>query len=111
MGAVLPPDITYRPHLPLEVVTEGKLSSVQLERVIYAGQRHEQRLAEGERGGVYVGDGNSELAKAGYLLESSLIIGVRTDAAPFGYRSIMTCSESTRRDLNDLGVPIPLAPD
>ncbi|MDQ3256785.1 MAG: strawberry notch family protein, partial [Acidobacteriota bacterium] len=57
MAAVLPPDITYRPHLTPEIVTEGRLSTIQLERVIYAGQRHELRLPDGARGGFYVGDG------------------------------------------------------
>jgi P-loop containing NTP hydrolase pore-1 len=41
MAAVTPPDITYRPHLASEIVSEGLLSDIQLERVIYAGQRHE----------------------------------------------------------------------
>ena len=50
-------DISYRPHLPIDVVLDGKLSDIQLERVIYAGQRHEQRLPDGARGGFYVGDG------------------------------------------------------
>ena len=57
MAAVLPPEITYRPHLWREIVTEGRLSDIQLERVIYAGQRHEQRLPDGSRAGYYVGDG------------------------------------------------------
>jgi hypothetical protein len=43
MAAVLPPVVTYRPHLDPEIVRCGKLSDIQLERVIYAGQRHEQR--------------------------------------------------------------------
>ena len=57
MAAVAPPDITYRPHLAPEIVSEGRLSEIQLERVIYAGQRHEQRLPDGSRGGFFVGDG------------------------------------------------------
>jgi len=57
MASVTPPNATYRPRLPLEVIIEGKLSIIQLERVIYAGQRHEQRLPDGARGGFYVGDG------------------------------------------------------
>jgi hypothetical protein len=51
MASAAPPNITYRPHLPLEMVTEDKLSTIQMERVIYAGQRHEQRLADGARAG------------------------------------------------------------
>jgi len=57
MAAVTPPDITYRPHLATEIVSEGRLSDIQLERVIYAGQRHEQRLPAGARAGFFVGDG------------------------------------------------------
>lgn len=57
MAAVVPPVITYKPHLPLEAVTESRLSLAQLERIIYAGQRHEQRLLDGGRAGFFVGDG------------------------------------------------------
>jgi predicted RNA methylase len=57
MAAVVPPDITYRPHLAREIITEGRLSDIQIERVIYAGQRHEQRLPDGSRAGFFVGDG------------------------------------------------------
>ncbi len=35
----------------------GKLSAMQLERIIYAGQAHEQRLADGSRAGISIGDG------------------------------------------------------
>jgi len=51
MAAVTPPDITYRPQLAPEIVSEGRLSDIQLERVIYAGQRPEQRLPDGSRAG------------------------------------------------------------
>jgi hypothetical protein len=57
MAAVAPPLPTYRPHLPLSIVDEGKLSRIQLERVILAGQRHEQRMINGARGGFFCGDG------------------------------------------------------
>ena len=108
MGAVLPPDITYRPHLPLEVVTEGKLSSVQLERVIYAGQRHEQRLAEGERGGFYVGDGTG--VGKGRILAGIIVDNWFQNRGRALWLSVNNdLLESTRRDLTDLGVPIPLA--
>lgn len=57
MAAVDPPDITYFPCLQPEIISEGRLSRIQLERVVYAGQRHEQRLFHGERGGFFIGDG------------------------------------------------------
>jgi hypothetical protein len=108
MASVTPPNITYRPHLPLEIVTEGKLSEIQLERLIYAGQRHESRLATGARSGYYVGDGTGVgkgRVLAGIILDNwvqnrrrALWLSVNNDLL-----------ESTRRDLNDLGARIPLA--
>jgi integrase len=49
MAAVIPPAITYRPHLAKEIISDGRFSDIQLERVIHAGRRHEQRLADGSR--------------------------------------------------------------
>jgi hypothetical protein len=108
MASVTPPNITYRPHLPIEIVTEGKLSEIQLERLIYAGQRHEQRLATGARSGYYVGDGTGVgkgRVLAGIILDNwlqnrrrALWLSVNNDLL-----------EATRRDLNDLGAHIPLA--
>jgi len=108
MAAVLPPDITYRPHLPIEIVTEGKLSNIQLERVIYAGQRHEQRLAGGARGGFFVGDGTG--VGKGRILAGIIVdnwFQKRKRAVWFSVNNDLL--ESTRRDLNDLGIHIPLA--
>ena len=57
MAAVEPPDVTYTPNLPSEIVTNGVLSDAQLENVIYAGQAHEQLLPDGKRKGFFIGDG------------------------------------------------------
>lgn len=57
MAAVEPPDPTYKPNLPKEVITEGRLSLPQLEVVVYAGQAHEQFLDNGDRRGFFIGDG------------------------------------------------------
>ena len=109
MAAVVPPDITYRPHLAPEIVSEGLLSDIQLERVIYAGQRHEQRLPDGSRAGFFVGDGTG-VGKGRILAgiiadnfnqrrERALWLSVNNDLL-----------EATRRDLTDLGLEsIPLA--
>ena len=108
MASVTPPNVTYRPRLPLEVITEGKLSIIQLERVIYAGQRHEQRLPDGARGGFYVGDGTG-------VGKGRVLAGIIVDNWFQNRRRALWLSvnndllESTRRDLNDLGVRIPLA--
>src|SRR5437016_4247953 len=108
MAAVVPPDITYRPHLAPEIVSEGRLSDIQLERVIYAGQRHEQRLPDGARGGFFVGDGTG--VGKGRILAG--IIGDnwfqnRKRALWFSVNNDLL--EDARRDLDDLGVRIPLA--
>lgn len=108
MACVDPPDIHYRPHLQPAIITEGRLSRVQLERVIYAGQRHEQRLFDGARAGFFNGDGTG----AGKGRSNS---GVILDNWNQGRRRALWLSvsqnliEDARRDLNDLGVAIPLA--
>ena len=57
MGAVEPPAATYSPHLPAQVVGEGRLSLAQLEAVVYAGQAHSEVLPNGSRKGFFIGDG------------------------------------------------------
>lgn len=57
LANVEPPPIYYRPHLPRELSETGKLSAMQFERIIYAGQAHEQKLADGSRAGISIGDG------------------------------------------------------
>lgn len=108
MAAVDPPDPTYVPCLQPEIISEGRLSRIQLERVIYAGQRHEQRLFHGERGGFFIGDGTGS-GKGRDLAAIGL------DNWNQGRRRILWLSvsndliESARRDINDLGVELPLA--
>src|SRR2546430_15296660 len=103
MAAVTPPDITYRPHLAPEIVTEGRLSDIQLERVIYAGQRHEQRLPDGSRAGFFVGDGTG-------VGKGRVLAGIIADNWNQGRERALWLSvnndllESARRDLTDLGL-------
>jgi phospholipid N-methyltransferase len=40
LALVSPPPPTYKPHLPINIITQGLLSEAQLESVIYAGQAH-----------------------------------------------------------------------
>lgn len=108
MASVVPPNITYRPRLPLEVVTEGRLSAIQLERVIYAGQRHEQRLPDGARSGFYVGDGTG-VGKGRVLAAITLDNWIQGRKRALWLSVNNDLLESARRDLNDLGAAIPLA--
>ena len=45
LALVSPPAPIYKPHLPRHIVTQGLLSSAQLESVIYAGQAHSEYLS------------------------------------------------------------------
>lgn len=40
LAAVTPPDIFYELHLPQKIIDDSLLSSLQLETIIYASQRH-----------------------------------------------------------------------
>jgi predicted RNA methylase len=103
MAAVVPPDITYRPQLAPEIVTEGRLSDIQLERVIYAGQRHEQRLPDGSRAGFFVGDGTG-------VGKGRVLAGIIADNWNQQRQRAIWLSvnndllEDSRRDLADLGL-------
>jgi hypothetical protein len=57
MACVEPPDVTYRHHLPAEVIVEGRISNLQIEDVIYAGQATSVILPDGTRKGHWNGDG------------------------------------------------------
>ncbi|MEK6407977.1 MAG: strawberry notch family protein [Acidobacteriota bacterium] len=108
MAAVQPPGVTYRPHLSREIVTEGRLSDIQLERVIYAGQRHEQRLPDGSRAGYYVGDGTG--VGKGRILAGIILDNFNQQRKRAIWLSVNNdLLDSTRRDLNDLGADIALA--
>uniref|UniRef100_A0A5K3FI44 Helicase_C_4 domain-containing protein n=2 Tax=Mesocestoides corti TaxID=53468 RepID=A0A5K3FI44_MESCO len=57
LSSVSPPDIHYNLHLPYEVIDSGRLSALQLEAVVYASQRHQCILPNGQRAGFLIGDG------------------------------------------------------
>ncbi|KAL5109819.1 hypothetical protein TcWFU_001472 [Taenia crassiceps] len=57
LSSVSPPDIHYDLRLPREVIDSGRLSALQLEAVVYASQRHECILPNGQRAGFLIGDG------------------------------------------------------
>jgi primosomal protein N' len=57
LATVEPPDLSYQVSLPPEVISEGRISDVQLEAVAYSGQRFEQLLPDGSRSEFWVADG------------------------------------------------------
>jgi|SRR5215213_5241642 len=44
LANIKPPRPTHRPRLPKNLIESGEVSEIQLERIIYAGQAHSQRL-------------------------------------------------------------------
>ncbi len=107
MAAVAPPDMTYTPQIDPSIVRDGLLSDLQYESVVYAGQRHEQRLPNGARAGYFCGDGTGVgkgRIQAGIALDNwnqnrkrILWLSINYDLVP-----------SSDRDLKDLGADIPL---
>jgi len=101
MAAVIPPPITYPPHLDSQLAIDGALSNIQLERICYAGQRHSQRLQTGARAAYLLGDGTG-------FGKGRCLAGMIIDNYNQGRKRTLWLSisnqllESTRRDLNDL---------
>ena len=102
MAAVEPPDPTYTPALPERIAKEGVLSDAQLENVVYAGQAHSQKLADGRRKGFFIGDGTG-------VGKGRQIAGIIMDNFLQGRRKAVWISEKAslledaRRDWKDLG--------
>jgi len=68
LANIKPPRPVYRPQMPAELITSGKISQIQLERIIYAGQAHDQFLPESmARAGISLGDGTG-VGKTGTIL-------------------------------------------
>lgn len=107
MAAVQPPDITYIPSLDPRIINEGRLSSLQYETVIYAGQQHSRILPDGNRAGYFIGDGTG-------VGKGRELSGIITDNWNKGVRRVLWLSinfdlvPSTKRDLADLGTNVPI---
>ena len=107
LANVAPPPIAYRPHLPHRLNDFSLISAFQFERVIYAGQAHNQRLANGARTGISIGDGTG----AG---KTSTLAGIILDNWFHGRRKTVWFSvktdliEAVREEFERLGFKIPI---
>ena len=65
LGSVEPPDITYNLVMPADIISEGKLSNLQLEAIVYGCQRHMVDLPRAPSSNTVgtAGDGRSASAK------------------------------------------------
>jgi hypothetical protein len=57
LSAVSPPNITYKLALPSALINSGAISNLQLEAIVYACQRFEKFMPNGQRFGFFIGDG------------------------------------------------------
>lgn len=105
LASVPPPDVTYQPQLPLNVVQEGRISDVQLEAVTYAGQRHATILHNRRRAGFWIGDGTGlgKGREAAAIIYDNLQKG-RKKAAWFSLSHQLRVD--AQRDLDGVGVPL-----
>lgn len=105
LATVEPPDLSYQVSLPPEVISEGRISDVQLEAVAYAGQRHEQLLPDGSRAEFWVADGTG----AG---KTRIIIGTIFDNFLKGRKKAIVISANHdlasqfEADMKAVGIPM-----
>lgn len=107
MASVEPPDVTYQHQLPAEVISEGRISGLQVEDVVYAGQATEFLLPDGSRKGHWNGDGTGigkgrEIYAFMYeQLQQRRLKHVHISA------SHQLCADA-ERDRDAVGVPLPI---
>ena len=107
LANVVPPPISYRPNLPRNLSDESLISAFQFERIIYTGQAHEQRLGNGARAGISIGDGTG----AG---KTTTLAGVVLDNWFRGRRKTVWFSvkadliEAVREEFERIGFKIPI---
>ncbi|OWF49684.1 Protein strawberry notch [Mizuhopecten yessoensis] len=104
LASLLPPEPVYplADSLPEEMITSCKLSSLQLEGILYACQRHQTLLPNGQRAGFFIGDA-AGVGKgrqiAGIILDN--YARKRTKHIWFTISSDLIVD--SRRDLTDIG--------
>lgn len=102
LASVAPPDPTYTPNLPEEIIKNGLLSAAQLEAVVYAGQAFAQKLPDERRRGFFIGDGTG-------VGKGRQISAVIMDSLRSGQKKAVWISmknpliEDARRDFADIG--------
>lgn len=107
MACVEPPAVTYQHYLPKEVIAESRVSDLQIEDVIYAGQATSFLLPDGSRKGHWNGDGT------GIGKGRELYAFIFNEFAQGRTRHVhisathQLCTDA-ERDRDALGLPLPL---
>jgi predicted RNA methylase len=111
MATIDPPDVTYEPNIPDDLVESGLISLPQLEQVAYAGQAHEQYMPGANAAGQKV--------RMGYMCgfgtgtgKTHVAIGVLLDNFRRGRRRavLLTPNESLVGDMKKLWERVGLDP-
>lgn len=109
LANIKPPRPVYRPNLPKELIESGKISEIQLERIIYAGQSHQSRLPFGKaaRAGISIGDGTG-------VGKTTILLGIILDNWFHGKRRTVWFSvksdliKAVKDEMQRLGINIPI---
>ncbi|XP_041348616.1 protein strawberry notch homolog 1-like [Gigantopelta aegis] len=102
LSSVEPPDVYYKLCIPENIIDACMLSALQLETIVYSGQRHQNILPSGHRAGFLIGDG----AGVG---KGRTIAGIIYENYLQGRKRAIWLSVSTdlkvdsERDLRDIG--------
>lgn len=88
--------------LPMDLVQSGKLSDLQLEGILYACQRHQMILANGQRAGFFIGDG-AGVGKGRQISGIVLDNFARGRSRHVWFSISADLRLDAQRDLNDIG--------
>ncbi len=109
LASIKPPRPIYRPYLPKELIETGKISEIQLERIIYAGQSHAQFLPGGgtARAGISIGDGTG-VGKTTTLLGIILDNWFRGRKRTVWFSVKSDLIKAVKDEMQRLGIGIPI---
>ncbi|XP_033761230.1 LOW QUALITY PROTEIN: protein FORGETTER 1-like [Pecten maximus] len=126
LASLLPPEPVYplADSLPREMITSCKLSSLQLEGILYACQRHQTMLPNGQRAGFFIGDAagvgkgrqiagiivdnyaRKRTKHIWFTISSDLIVDSRRDLTDIGcYVKVIDGCQELDRETRVLGLP------
>ncbi|GMU83777.1 MAG: hypothetical protein AMXMBFR47_36470 [Planctomycetota bacterium] len=107
MASVEPPDPTYQHQLPADVIREGRISDIQIEDVVYAGQAAETLLPDGSRRGHWNGDGTG-IGKGREIYAFMFELYQRGQTKHVHMSASHQLVADAERDRSAVGLPLPM---